>query len=1050
MGKFFVNRPIVAMVISIITVVAGLVVLKGLPVAQYPDIAPPEVDVITSYVGADAQTIEEAVATPLEQKINGVDDMLYLTSISSNDGSMSIRVFFDVGADPNMSQVLVQNRVSQATSNLPADVKNWGITVQKSSSLPIVLFNIYSPGGTYDKLFLSNYATINIVDELTRLPGVGQVSILGAQDYAMRIWLQPDKLARLGLTATDVIMAVQSQNTVNPAGQIGSEPAPKGNEFTLTVRTKGRLLSPEEFSNITIKENPDGSSVKIKDVAKTELGALTYASRSKYNKKPCGIIGVYQIAGSNALDVANAARAKMKELSERFPNDVVYEVGLDTTEPITAGINEITETLFIAIVLVLLVVFIFLQSWRATIIPMITVPISLIGTFVFFPLFGFSVNTLSLFGLVLAIGLVVDDAIVVVEAVEHHISKGLSPKEATIKAMSEISGPVIAIALILSSVFIPVAFIQGIVGRMYQQFALTIALSVILSAFNALTLSPALCALILKPRNENTKEGLLKKLFNKFNFYFDKTKNTYVNTSDFLLRKGSRSIGLLMLTVILVFILGKLTPSGFIPLEDMGYFYMNVTLPEAASLQRTDEVMEKIDKVLTDIPSVENIISVSGYSMLTGTASTYSGFYFIKLKHWDERKGKGLKADEIMNEINQKLAGLKEAIAFAFPAPPVPGLGTAGGIDFILQDRSGGTPDFLYDNLAKFMENVQKRPEISSVNTLYKAHVPQLYTDVDREKIFKLGVDIRSVYLIMQTFLGGAYVNDFNQFGRQWKVFVQADSQYRNKIDNIGSFFVRNKNGAMVPLSTLINVNEVTGPEFLYRFNLFRSAEIFANPAEGYSTGQAIAALEDVAKKTLPKEMGYDWGGITYQEKKASGSVLFIFGLSLLFVFLILAAQYESWSLPFSVLLGTPIAVLGALFGLYIRSMPNDIFSQIGLVMLIGLAAKNAILIVAHAKSAVDNEGVPLREAAISGVERRLRPILMTAFAFILGCLPLWFASGSGAISRRSLGTTVIMGMLLATLLEILVVPALFYLIGRITEKRKTGTHIEPKAVSKI
>ncbi len=1036
MGKFFVNRPIVAMVISIIIVVAGLVILKGLPVAQYPDIAPPEVDVTTSYVGADALTIEQSVATPLEQQINGVDNMLYVTSTSANDGSMTIKVSFDVGTNPNMDQVLVQNRAAQATSSLPADVKAWGVTVQKSSPLPIILFSIYSPKDTYDKLFLSNYATINILDQLTRLPGVGQVKVLGAQDYAMRIWLQPDKLAKLSLTAADIISAIQTQNAVNPAGQIGAEPAPENNEFTLTVKTKGRLLDPDEFGNVTLRSNPDGSTVKVRDVARVELGALTYASKAKYNQKPSAIVAVYQIAGSNALNVADVSRAKMKELAQRFPNDVTYEVGLDTTAPITAGIKEITKTLFEAIILVLLVVFLFLQNWRATIIPMVTVPVSLIGTFIFFPLFGFSVNTLSLFGLVLAIGLVVDDAIVVVEAVEHHISKGLSPKDATIKAMSEITGPVIAIALILSSVFIPVAFIPGIVGRMYQQFAMTIALSVIISAFNALTLSPALCAMMLKPRKEESK-GLLQIIFTKFNKYFDRTKNGYVNISEFLLKKTFRSVGLLLLTVGLVVILGKLIPSGFIPLEDMGYFYMNVTLPDAASLQRTDAVMQKIDKMLVETPGVENIISVGGYSMLTGTASTYSGFYFVKLKPWDERKDKTLEANQMINTLNRKLAGMREAIVFAFPPPPVPGLGTAGGIDFMLQDRSGGTPEFLSENLAKFMTEIQKRPEIASVNTLYKAHVPQLYTEIDREKVFKLGIEIRSMYQVMQTFLGGAYVNDFNQFGRQWKVFVKAEADSRNKIDNIGSFFVRNKFGDMIPLSTLIKVNEVTGPEFLFRFNLFRSAEIFANPAEGYSSGQAIAALEEVAKTTLPKEMGYDWGGITYQERKASGGVLFIFGLSLLFVFLILAAQYESWSLPFSVLLGTPIAVFGALLGLYMRSMPNDIFSQIGLVMLIGLAAKNAILIVAHAKDAVDKDGVKVRDAAISGVERRLRPILMTAFAFILGCLPLWFAAGSGAVSRRSLGTTVIMGMLIATLLEILVVPALFYIIERVGEKRR-------------
>ncbi|MEI6080650.1 MAG: efflux RND transporter permease subunit, partial [bacterium] len=702
MGKFFVNRPIVAMVISIITVVAGLVVLRGLPVSQYPDIAPPEVDITTSYTGADALTIEQSVATPIEQQVNGVDNMLYVTSTSANDGSMTVKVSFDVGTNPNMDQVLAQNRVSQASASLPSDVKLWGVTVQKSSPLPIILFSIYSPKATYDKLFLSNYSTINIVDQLTRLPGVGQVRVLGSEDYAMRIWVQPDKLAKLGLTASDVIGAIQGQNAVNPAGQIGAEPAPANNEFTLTVKTKGRLLSPEEFSDITIKSNSDGSAVKIKDVARVELGALSYSSRARYNQKPAAIVAVYQIAGSNALDVAKVSRVKMEELSKRFPSGIKYDVGLDTTAPITAGIKEITQTLFEAIILVLLVVFLFLQNWRATVIPMVTVPVSLIGTFIFFPLFGFSVNTLSLFGLVLAIGLVVDDAIVVVEAVEHHIEKGLSPKEATIKAMGEITGPVVAIALILSSVFIPVAFIPGIVGRMYQQFAMTIALSVIISAFNALTLSPALCAMMLKPRKEGeSSKGLLQKIFEKFNIYFDRTRKGYVNTSDFLMRKTFRSVGLLLLTVVLVVGLGKLIPSGFIPLEDMGYFFMNVTLPDSASLQRTDEVMKKVDAMLMETPGVENIISIGGFSMLTGISSSYSGFYFVKLKPWDERKSKALHADMIMDSLNKKLSGIREAIVFSFPPPPVPGLGTAGGIDYMLQDRSGGTPEFLADNLNK-------------------------------------------------------------------------------------------------------------------------------------------------------------------------------------------------------------------------------------------------------------------------------------------------------------------------------------------------------------
>lgn len=1034
MAKFFVNRPIVAMVISIIIVVAGLVVLQSLPVAMFPDITPPQVLVSTSYPGADALTIEQSVATPLEQQINGADYMSYVKSTSANDGSMTIDVTFDVGTDINMDQVLVQNRASQAMAMLPTDVKNWGVTVMKSSPLPVLLYSIYSPSKQYDKLFLSNYATINVVDRLLRVPGVGQVKVLGASDYSMRVWLQPDKLAKLGLTVIDVLGAIQKQNTVNPAGKFGDEPAPDGNQFTYTVRAQGRLVTAEEFGDIVVGAKSDGSFVRVSDVGRVELGALSYESLSRFNGAASAIVAVYQIPGSNALAVANGVKQAMGELARSFPPGMETKISLDTTLPITAGIHEITETLFEALLLVLLVVFIFLQSWRATIIPILTVPVSLIGTFIFFPLFGFSVNTLSLFGLVLAIGLVVDDAIVVVEGVEQWIERGLSPKEATIKAMSELTGPVIAIALILASVFTPVAFLGGIVGRMYQQFALTIAISVAISAFNALTLSPALCALLLKPRHEG--RGPLARAFGGFNRFFDKTTKGYVHISEMLVHKTLRGIVFLAVLTGAAVLLGKTVPGAFLPLEDQGYFFMNVQLPDASSLQRTDLAMRKIEKLLDETPGIQSHVTVGGYSMLTGTSSPYAGFFFVQLKDWDERKEHALHADAIMAHLNAQLSRLPEGIAFAFPPPPIAGIGTTGGLDVMVQDRSGGTVAYLEQNLRLFLEEVRKRPEVAGMNSLFRASVPQIYADVDRDKALKLGVDVRDVYATLQTYLGGYYVNDFNRFGRQWKVFAQAEPDARINPDDIGRFFVRNSSRQMVPLSTLVTMRNITGPDYTNRYNLFRAAEVFGNPAPGYSSGQAMAAVEDVAQKTLPTNMGYEWTGISFEERKATGSVVTIFALSILFVFLILAAQYESWSLPFSVLLGTPIAVFGALLGLYSRRFSLDLFAQIGLIMLIGLAAKNSILRVAFAKEALD-QGAPIIQAAMSGAGRRFRPILMTAFAFILGCVPLWIADGSGALSRRSLGTTVISGMTASTVVEIFIVPVLFVVVETIARKVK-------------
>ena len=1041
MSSFFIRRPIVAMVISILMVLVGIAAMLGLPTAQFPNIAPPEVQVKATYPGADAVTVEQSVATPIEQQMSGVDNMNYMYSNNANNGQITLTVNFDIKTDPNTDQILAQMRTNQANSQLPVDVVNYGVTVQKSTTAPLMLVNLYSPKGTYDNIYLANYSYINLNDQLTRVPGIASVSVFGAGQYAMRCWVKPDKLAKMNVTVPEIVKAIQSQNTVNPAGQIGGEPVPIGQEFTYAVLAKGRLPSAEEFGEIVIRANPDGSILRLKDVARLDLGSQVYNVIGRYSGKAAAVVAVYQLPGSNAVKAAAGVRKLMQEAEQRFPKDLEYDIALDTTLAVTEGLNEIKHTLFEAILLVTLVVYIFLQGWRATLIPLLAVPVSLIGTFVVFPLLGFSINTLSLFGLVLAIGLVVDDAIVVVEAVEHHIEHGMSPKDAAFKAMEEVSGPVIAIALILAAVFVPTAFIPGITGRLYQQFAITIAISVIFSAFNALSLSPALSALLLRPRKES--RGPLGAFFRWFNQVFGRATDGYVSLCGGLIRKAGVSMLLLLGMSILAGWFGSRLPSSFLPDEDQGYVFAGLQLPNAASLQRNDYSSRKIEEMILKTPGVDAVTAVLGYSMLSGAQNTYSSFYWITLKEWAERKAPEEQYEAIKKHLNQELSKINEGVAFSFPPPAIPGVGAAGGFTFMLEDRAGRDPQFLSQNLDKFLAAARKRPELATVYTTALPTVPQVYVDVDRPKVIAQGVQLSDVYKTLQTFMGGLLVNYFNRFGRQWQVYVQAEGDYRTRAENLGQFYVTNDAGQPVPMSALTTIKPSTGPEFTLRYNLYRCAQINGSPAPGYSSNQAMKALEETFAATMPMEMGYDYMGMSYQEKKAAEGVppAVIFGMSLLFVFLILAAQYESWSLPFSVLLGTPIAVFGAFWFLWMRGLENNVYAQIGLVMLIGLAAKNAILIVEFAKMEFD-KGKSAEEAALIAAKLRLRPILMTAFAFILGCVPLWTAAGAGAISRRVLGTAVIGGMLAASILAIFLIPVCFDVVERLAHRKKK--HLPP------
>jgi HAE1 family hydrophobic/amphiphilic exporter-1 len=1045
MDNFFVRRPIVAMVIAIFMVIIGVVFLGGLPTEQYPNITPPVVEVRATYTGANAVSVEQSVATPLEQQINGVDNMIYMKSINANDGTMTVQVSFEIGTDPDMNTVFTQNRVAAATAKLPEEVKRLGVTTEKSLPNILMLVTLTSEDGRYDQNFLGNYSLINIKDILARIKGIGRVNVLGASDYSMRIWIEPDRLAHLGITVPEIMNAIREQSVVVPGGKFGAEPAPPGTEFTYTVRLPDRLQSEKEFGEIAIRTTERGSQVKIKDIARVELGVETYNAFTRLNDKECALIALYQAPGSNAVELAAQIRKTMEELSTSFPESIRYDVSLDTTLAITAGIDEIIETLFIALALVILVVFIFIQDWRAALIPTIAIPVSLVGAFIVFPLIGFTVNVLSLLGLVLAIGIVVDDAIVVVEAVQVNIENGMNPKEATVHAMNEVTAPVIATTLVLVAVFIPVAVMGGITGRLYQQFAITVAVSVVFSSINALTLSPALCSLLL--RKQKPYRGPLGMFFGLFNKAFDRSTGAYMGVTRMVAGKIARGLIFILVVTIGTGFIGKKIPGGFMPEEDMGYLMVNIQLPDAASMQRSDVVTKKVEKIIRKYNEVEYITAVAGFSLLSNSMSSNASFIFVSLKDWGEREKTAKEIVALLN-VNFHLA-INEAQVFAFGPPAIPGLGSGSGFTMMIQDKGGNTPDYLARYTANFIQAAMKRPEIGSVFTTFRASVPQRYMEIDRDKVLKAGISLNDIYTTVGAFLGGSYVNDFNRFGRLYKAYIQAEPRYRQNEDQINLFFVKNKENKSVPLAAFVDIKEIVGPDYTNRFNLYRAIELSGGPAPGHTSVQALDALEEVAAEVLPGDMGFAWGNMSYQEKQASGTGAIVFVFSLLFVFLILAAQYESWSLPFSILLGTPFAIFGAFIALFIarqfsQSYELNVFAQIALVMLIAMAAKNAILIVEFAKLEFD-KGLSLFDAAVKAAEMRFRPILMTAFSFILGVLPLVVASGAGSEARVVMGMALLGGMFVATLLGVFFYPMLFVFIGKIAKyEQKRDLQLQP------
>jgi HAE1 family hydrophobic/amphiphilic exporter-1 len=1041
-SKTFIERKNTTIVIAIIIVIVGLICMFNLPIAQLPDIAPPVTDVRASYVGANSTTVEETVTTPIENQVNGTPGAMYIQSVSANDGSMSITVTFNLGTNPDISTLDVQNRVSLALPSTPDEVRRVGVTVKKRSNDMLMVIALNSPKGKHSREFLDNYLNIYLKPELARIVGVGDVNAF-SQDYSMRIWLNPDKMAALGLTAGDIAAAITEQNKQVPAGSVGAPPMSHSQAFEYTVSVRGRLATSEEFGNVVIATSKNGSLVRLRDVARINLGSFTYSIEAKADGKTGSGMAIYLSPGANALDVNDRVMAKMADMAKNFPEDVNWLVPFETTSFVRISIEEVIQTFIEALILVVVVVFIFLQNWRATLIPILVIPISLIGTFIFFQLLGFSINTLTLFGFVLAIGIVVDDAIVVVEAVQHHIDADLmSPRDATFKAMSEVQGPVIAIALILAAVFVPVAFIPGVSGRLYQQFALTIAFSVLLSAFLALTFTPALTAILLRPAHLTKKSHGLNKLFFKFNEWFTRVTNNYGKGVMFTIRKTPVVLIIMGIIFAVAFYLFKKTPTTFVPQEDMGALYIALELPEASSTERTKEVVAQISDILLKDSAVIHFFGITGINFVANATKPNSGTFFVSLKPWDERYKHGDNIGTVLGRVQMATSKIIGANIICIPAPTLRGLGTSGGFSFILEQRSNPDINQFLQVMGQFLMAANQRPEIARAYAFFSANTPQFNVDVDRDKCKQLGVAVSDVFNALQTFLGGLYVNDFTKFSRSFRVVLQADSLYRTSINNLNTYYVRNNTGSMVPLSALITTTKSAGAPVINHFNLYRSVEIDGDSKPGYSSGDAINALKEVAAQVLPENFGYEWANVSLQEIEAGNSSVLIFGLSILFVFLLLTALYESWSVPFSVLLAVPIALFGSILALSLTKQSNSVYSQIGLITLIGLAAKNAILIVEFCKERVDR-GMPLLDATLEAVKLRLRPILMTSFAFILGVLPLCLAKGAGAASRVNIGFTVVGGMLAATLLGIFTVPVLYVLITKMAYGKKKLAELE-------
>src|ERR1700754_3307647 len=1051
MSNFFIRRPIVAIVISILTVLLGTYSLLKLSFEQYPFLAPPTIRVTATYPGASALAVEQSVATPVEQEVNGVDRMIYMKSSNTSDGRMLLDVNFEVGTDQDTANVLTQNRVSTAAARLPAEVNQQGVTVKKQSPSILMVISLFSPSDTHDANFLINYGGINLRDQILRIPGIAQVDLFGGTDYGMRVWFKPDRLAKLGLTPADVISAIKEQNLQAPAGKIGGAPTPTDQEFTETLSAPGRLITPEEFENVIIRQTEPGAVVRVKDVGRAEMGSQDYNSFGRLNGKPSGAMAVYLLPGANQLQAAETIYETMEHAKTLFPPNMDYTIVYDTTPAVEASIHEILKTFVEALILVTLVVFVFLQNIRATIIPLITVPVSLIGTFIFFPLLGFSLNTLSMFGLVLAIGIVVDDAIVVVEAVIHHIEHGLAPREATIKAIEEVTQPVIGIALILCAVFVPVAFVGGLTGRMYKQFALTIAISVLISAFNALSLTPALCAMMLKP--SNPMRGPLGIFFRGFNKVFDVATKGYVKTSGILVRKAILSLIVVGVVVVGAGLLGSRIPAGFVPEEDQGIVGVGVQLPPGASLERTDEVMKKVEAIVAKTEGMDSYQTIVGLGIVTNTYQPNYGTIFMRLKPCDEPKDPKEKLKGIMASLQSQFTSIPEAVVFPFNIPTLSGFGASAGFNFLLQDRSGTmTIQQMGEQTQKFIAAGRQRPELANLFTSFDPNYPQIKVTLDREKARTLGVPVNEVFQSMSSFLGGAFVNDFNRFGRLYRVYVQADAKDRLKPEDIGNIYVRSKTTSeMIPLSTMVTVTEVPGTEITTRFNLLRSVEISGVPGRGYTSGQALKTLEEVFAQTMPKEMSFAYTQLSYQEKVAPPAAPTLI-LAIVAVFLLLAALYESWKLPWAVLLGSPLVALGAFFGVWLMGYANNVYVQVGLIMLIGLAAKNAILIVEFAKANHD-EAISVQEAARESARLRFRPILMTAFAFILGVVPLMLSSGAGSGAQNVMGTAVFWGMLVATFLGVFIIPGNFTFMQNFnlrfwSKSKKPVVEVIPKPVA--